>query len=76
MTNDAGAIYMKREAMRRLAARLSESLVKGQPFFAEYGDGHTYGFQTMFERKITSVIEAIDSGDASQYTPLIWEPEA
>lgn len=76
MANDAGAIYMKKEAMRRLAAWLSDSLVKGRPFFAAYGDGCTYGFQTMLERKIASVIEAIDSGDASRYTPLIWEPEA
>lgn len=52
-----------------------EVIVKGQPFFSAYGDQRSYGFQVLLDKKIGSVIEAIDSGDASLYKPYVWGPE-
>ncbi len=73
--NGAGAIYMKRETMRRLTSLLSRTLVKGQPFFSAFGDKKSYGFQVMLDKKIVSAIAAIEKGDASLYTPFVWELE-
>lgn len=72
--NSAGAIYMKRDAMRRLAGALAQEIVRGQPFFSAYGDPKSYGFQVMLEKKIQSVIAAIDGADASLYRPFVWTP--
>jgi CRISPR-associated protein Cas1 len=73
--NAAGAVYMKRDAMRRLTAKFTKVIVKGQPFFRAYGDDRSYGFQVMLDKKIDSLIEAIEKGDASLYKPFLWEPE-
>ena len=73
--NESGAVYMKRGLMRRLTSMISETLVKGRPFFSAYGDSRSYGFQVMLDRKIDSAIDAIDNGDAALYNPYIWETE-
>lgn len=73
--NEAGAVYMKRGLMRRLTGMISEALIEGRPYLSAYGDSRSYGFQVMLDRKIDSVVEAIDNSDAALYTPYIWESE-
>lgn len=72
--NEAGAVYMRREALRRLTRVLSQSIVCGQPFFAAYGDSRSYGFQVMLDKKMKTVIDAIENADASLYRPFLWVP--
>lgn len=72
---NGGGIYMQRGAMRRLTKMLSQVIVRGQPFFAAYGDENAYGFQVMLDKKLSSVIEAIENRDATLYRPFLWNPE-
>ena len=74
--NAAGAIYMKRETMRRLTRQFTRVMVKGLPFFAAYGDDKSYGFQVMLDKKLGSAMAAIEKGDASLYKPFVWDPES
>lgn len=73
--NGAGAIYMKRDTMRRLTREFTEVIVRGQPFFSAYGDKKNYGFQVMLDKKLASVIAAIENGDPTINTPFVWELE-
>lgn len=72
--NSSGAVYMKRETMRRLTSVFSQVLVRGEQFFASHGDTRVYGVQVMLDKKVSSTIQAIEKGDATLYTPFIWEP--
>ena len=71
-----GAIYMAKDTMRCLTNRLSGIIAKSQRYFLSYGDRKSYGFQVMLDKKIATVIEAIENQDASRYKPYIWEPDA
>ena len=71
---DSGAIYMGRGTMRRLTGIITQSMVKGQPFFIAYGDNKNYGFQVMLDKRMQSLVGAIEKGDASLYKPFVWEP--
>ena len=74
ITNEQGAVYMSRGLMGRFTAALSQLVVRGEPYLSSYGDSRSYGFQAMLDRKLDSAIEAIDTGDATLYRPLLWEP--
>lgn len=73
-TNEAGAIYMGRETARELTNRISEVIVQRRAYLADYGDEKSYGFQAMLDRKIDSIVNAIEHHDASLYHPFIWKP--
>lgn len=75
IVNDMEAIYMTRRAMCRVTAAFSDAFVRSQQFFSAYGNAHACGLQVMLDKKVGSTIEAIDKGDASFYTPFIWELE-
>lgn len=74
-TTASGAVYMKRGSVRHLATLLSDCMVKPHRYFSEYGDSRSYGFQYMLDKKIHSIIEAIDNSDATLYRPFLWNPE-
>ncbi|MCL1890712.1 MAG: CRISPR-associated endonuclease Cas1 [Coriobacteriia bacterium] len=71
--NDAGAIYMTKNALKMLTDRFSEIIAKNQQYFVNGGDKKSYGFQVMLDKKITSLIHAIEKRDASIYRPLVWK---
>lgn len=71
-TNDQGAVYFKRAAAKRITDAFSAVIVKRYPYYKADGDGKTYGFQAMLDKKILTVIDAIECGDASLYRPVRW----
>ena len=73
--NSAGAIYMNKENAKKLTNRFSELISKSEKYFLDYGDKKSYGFQAMLDKKLDSVISAIEARDASIYEPYVWRPE-
>lgn len=71
--NRAGAVYMSRDASRKLTAMLSDMIVRGRSYFTD--DNRSYGFQAMLDIKLDMVVDAIEHGDASRYQPYIWKLE-
>ncbi|NHM16475.1 CRISPR-associated endonuclease Cas1 [Eggerthellaceae bacterium zg-887] len=71
--NESGATYLNRSAMKRLTDRFSEILARNQQYFLSYGDRKSYGFQVMLDKKIDSLIDAIEHRDPQRYQPFIWE---
>lgn len=71
--NDRGGFYMAKPTMKLLTDRLAGILTQRRKFFSAYDDRRSYGFQAMLDKKIVSVIEAIEKRDATRYTPFIWE---
>ncbi len=76
MVKESGAVYMTKGTMKALSNRLSEMFTTAKLMaFLPYGDRHSYGFQVMLDKKLDSVVSAIEQGDASFYRPFIWDPE-
>lgn len=71
---ESGAVYMTKETMRIVSNRLSETFT-GVKFtaFLPYGDRRAYGFQVMLDKKLDSVVAAVEQGDAGLYRPFIWQ---
>lgn len=69
--SESGAIHMSKAAAKKLTDRFSEMIVKSQAYFAAYGDRKSYGFQVMLDKKIATVIAAIESGDPQAYMPYL-----
>lgn len=74
-TAEDGGVYMERNAMKCLTNRLSAEMEARRPYFSAYGDGHSYAFQTMLDKKIDSLIHAIEARDFEGYMPVLWSPE-
>lgn len=72
-TNDAGSIYMTRDTSRILTNKISDVITQARVYLADYGDRKTYGFQAMLDKKISSVVTAIECCDVDQYHPFIWK---
>jgi CRISPR-associated protein Cas1 len=72
--NDAGAVYMTKQASKRLTDRFSEIIAKNDKYFENSDDRRSYGFQVMLDKKITNLIDAIEKRDADVYQPYIWKP--
>lgn len=73
--NDRGGFFMVKQTMKRLTDRMTDIMAQRQTFFSAYDDRQAYGFQAMLDKKIMSVIDAIEHRDASLYRPFIWEAE-
>lgn len=74
--NEAGSVWMTRDTAKMVADAFSERIVKGKNYFHAYGDNKSYGFQAMLDKKINSVVEAIDTRNAEIYQPFLWNPES
>jgi CRISPR-associated protein Cas1 len=72
--NDAGAVYMTKQASKRLTDRFSEIIAKSDRYFEDSDDRKSYGFQVMLDKKIVKLIEAIEKRDADTYRPYLWKP--
>ena len=70
--NNVGALYMNREASKKLTARFSDVIAKNQRYFLDLENRKSFGFQVMLDMKIEQLIKAIDYNDASIYVPYIW----
>ena len=70
-----GAVYMTRRLMRDFTDFLSGEMTKRNTFFNEYGEGVRYGFHAALDKKLASVVEAIDAGDALRYRPFYWSAD-
>ena len=69
---ESGAVYMPRPLMEKLTDLLSSALVDKAQYCQAYGDGYQYGFQAALDKKLCSVIAAIDASNASLYQPFLW----
>lgn len=65
-------IYLSKDLIRKLTNSLTNTLTEKIQFDAMYGNCCSYGFHAALDRKICSVIDAIDAGDASMYRPFFW----
>ncbi|WP_322153454.1 CRISPR-associated endonuclease Cas1 [Paratractidigestivibacter sp.] len=70
-----GAVYLPRPVMEKLTNLLSSALADKARYCQAYGDGYQYGFQAALDKKLCTVIAAIDSADASLYQPFVWSAE-
>lgn len=71
--SDNGGFFMAKQTMKRLTDRLTDIMAQRQRFFSAY-DGHqAYGFQAMLDKKILSLINAIEKHDATLYRPFLWK---
>ena len=68
-----GGIYMSRTVMKQFTDALTSVMARRECYFSAYGDGKKYSFQSMLDKKICSVIDAIDKRDAQLYMPVVWE---
>lgn len=73
--NDAGAVYLEKEASKLLADRFSDAMTKNRRYLIDAGDGRSYGFQAMLDKKLSLLIDAIEHQDADLYRPYIWKLE-
>jgi CRISPR-associated protein Cas1 len=64
---------MTKQASKRLTDKFSQIIAKNERYFIDDGDRKSYGFQVMLDKKILSLIEAIEKRDASIYKPFIWK---
>lgn len=71
--SENGGVYMSRSLMKRFTDSLTDAMNERLCYFAAYGDGKTYSFQSMLDKKICSVIDAIDQGNPLLYLPVIWD---
>lgn len=71
--NEKGGVYMSRTAMKRLTNVFTDAMGQRCCYFAAYGDAKKYSFQSMLDKKICSVIDAIEKQDAQSYMPVLWE---
>lgn len=71
--NGQGAVYFKRDVAKRITDAFSAVIVKRYPYYKADGDGKTYGFQAVLDKKILTLVDAIDHGDATLYRPVRWE---
>lgn len=71
--NESGAIYMTKPASKKLTNLFSEIMITNRRYFLSAGDGRSFGFQTMLDKKINSLIESIERKDPRVYKPFIWE---
>lgn len=69
---EGGAVFMGRNAMGRLTDALSAEMSSKRHYFEPYGDGCSYGFHAMLDKKLCGVIEAIETGNPKAYHPAIW----
>lgn len=67
-----GAVYMPRSLMKKVTDLFSRVVAEKVQFHQAYGDGYQYGFHAALDKKMFSVIEAIDAGDATLYRPFLW----
>lgn len=70
--NDVGAVRMQVNAMRCLAHRLGDEMVRSEAYFFEGGDGRACGFQVALRRKVLMLAEAMEKGDPAAYQPFVW----
>lgn len=71
--NESGAVYMKKPIMKKLTDKLSDIVAMNHRYFLAYGDRKSYGFQVMLDKKIESLLSAIEYGDPRLYKPFIWD---
>lgn len=67
-----GAVYMTKPLLERVTDSLSDAMAERGQYFQAYGDGYRYGFHAALDKKLCSVIDAVDSGDATKYRPFLW----
>lgn len=73
---ESGAVYMSRNLMRAFTDFLSGEMAKKSRFFHASGDEFLYGFHAALDKKLVSVVNAVDAGDPLLYQPFIWEFDA
>jgi CRISPR-associated protein Cas1 len=71
-TNDAGAVFMTKGVAKTLTDHFSEIIAKNERYFYDSGDRRFYGFQAMLDKKVLSLIDAIETRDANRYQPYYW----
>ena len=71
-TSKEGAVYMDKATARRVTNEFSSVLVTKRAYFASSDDSRKYGFQSMLDVKLISVLAAIESEDAGLYKPFVW----
>lgn len=74
--NEAGAIFMRKDVVRRLTNEFSEVIAKNRRYFLSLEDGKAYGFQAMLDKKLNTLVRAIEHRDPYIYEPYIWDPKA
>ena len=67
----SGAVYMSKCLMEKVTDLLSAAMAEGGQYFQAYGDGYRYGFHAALDKKLCSVVDAIDSSDATRYRPFL-----
>lgn len=70
--SDNGAVFMSKSTMKAFTNFLSEEMSGKNPFFKAYGDNFMYGFHAALDKKMASVIAAIDAGNPLLYRPFVW----
>lgn len=67
-----GAVYMEKATMKLVTNELSSALVRKRACFASSNDARRYGFQSMLDVKLISVLAAIEEESAALYKPFVW----
>lgn len=75
MAGENGSVYMSKKTMKHLTDCFSDLMSERRRYFAVYGDGRSYAFQAMLDRKLCSVVDAVESQDPNSYCPFIFEME-
>ena len=67
-----GAVYMSKTLMKKVTNLFSSVLANKGQYYRVYGDGYQYGFQAALDKKLCTVVAAIDAADTSIYQPFLW----
>lgn len=68
-----GAIYMSRGVMKRLTGLFSGVMGERCRYFSAYGDGRSYAFQAMLDKKLCSLADAVELCNPEVYQPYVFE---
>ena len=68
-----GGFYMSRALIGKFTNLLSDALMQKYQYFSFYDDDYNYAFQPALDKKVCTVIDAIDNGDALMYKPFVWD---
>ncbi len=67
-----GAVYMSKSLMEKVTDLLSACTTERKYYRYAYGDNYRYGFHAALDKKLCSVVDAIEAHDAELYQPFLW----
>lgn len=70
--SETGAIFMSRGVMKKLSNHISSELSERRKYYSFWQDLRFYSFQSMLDKKIPTLVKAIEGSNVASYKPFVW----